>query len=421
MMSKTLNYFLELTQIPHCSRDTSALKDYLVHFALERNYTIEIDSSDNILIHKGNPTIALQAHYDMVCVGKAPDIQTYEEDGWLKAKDSSLGADNGIAIAMMMVLMDEGKECEFLLTSDEEIGLIGAKALNFDLKSHSMLNLDSEDEAEVYIGCAGGEDIIATKEYSKPITLNDNLYEVSISDLKGGHSGVDIDKGIPSAIKVLIAYLKEIDAKIIAFEGGERRNSIPANAKAIIQSSKTPKEDKQFTYKKLEGEYTLYQNNLLELLDKLPHGVLEMNEELQIPHSSANLALVDFKDNYATITVTTRGMSSDALSLASNQAIDIFKSNHYIQSIEDNYPSWKPDINSFTQLVDRKMKEEFGSSKFVAIHAGLECGVISARYPNIKFASIGPTIEFPHSKSERLKISSVEKILNVVRELVREV
>jgi len=420
-MSKIIHYFLELTKIPHCSKETKKLQDYLVHFAYDRDYTVEIDRTYNILIHKGSPKIALQAHYDMVCVGQAPNIETFEEDGWLKAKNSSLGADNGIAIAMMMELMDQGVEAEFLITNDEEIGLIGAKALNFDLKSLYMLNLDSEDEAEVYIGCAGGEDIVASKEYNNPTPIDQNIYEVSIRNLQGGHSGVDIDKDIPSAIKVLVAYLRSTDAKIISFEAGERRNSIPANAKATIYSTQALPPHKAIEIKTLNEEHHYYENNILELLDQLPHGVLEHNSEFNIPNSSANLALVDYQKGRASITITTRGMSSQSLQAASNRALDVLKDHNYHYAIEDNYPSWKPDINSFTQLVNSTMIEEFGSSKYVAIHAGLECGVISDRYPHIKFASIGPTIEYPHSTSERLKIDSVERIFRVVEKVLDRV
>ncbi|MBN2823872.1 MAG: M20/M25/M40 family metallo-hydrolase [Campylobacterales bacterium] len=419
-MSKILNYFIELTQIPHCSKDTTPLRDYLVKFAMERDYTTLIDSSDNILISKGSPNLALQAHYDMVCVGKAPQIQTYEQEGWLRAKDSSLGADNGIAIAMMMELMDRGEECEFLLTSDEEIGLIGAKALNFELRSNCMLNLDSEDEAEVYIGCAGGEDIVANKSFEVIQTLDDTIYEVSVNNLQGGHSGVDIDKAIPSAIKVLVAYLKRVEAKIIAFEGGERRNSIPANAKALIYCPQPLPSDNSVTIKKVEGTFELSHNNLLDTLDSLPHGVLQHNSELNIPNSSANLALVKFVNNHVTLTFTTRGMSSEALALASNSVIDVLKAYRYDYQIEENYPAWRPDINSFTDLVNEAMAEEFGSSKLMAIHAGLECGILSSKYPHIAIASIGPTIKFPHSTSEKLKIDSVEKIFNVVCKIIEQ-
>jgi len=242
-MSKILQYFLELTQIPHCSHDTTQLREFLVGFASTRHYNVTIDAAKNILISKGHSKIALQGHYDMVCVGNAPDITTQIDEGWLSAKDSSLGADNGIAIAMMMELMDRGVEAEFLLTNDEEVGLIGAKALDFELQSSCMLNLDSEDEAEVYIGCAGGEDIVATQTYTNPTRVKEHLYEVSISNLKGGHSGVDIDKGIPSAIKLLAQYIARIDAQIVTFEGGERRNSIPTHAKATIYSHTPPRED----------------------------------------------------------------------------------------------------------------------------------------------------------------------------------
>ena len=130
-MSAIIEHFKTLTKIPHCSKEADKLLEYLSLFAEERGYVVRIDSAKNILISKGSPKLCLQAHYDMVCMGKAPNIETYEEDGWMKARDSSLGADNGIAIAMMMSLMDEGEELEFLLTSDEEIGLIGANALSF--------------------------------------------------------------------------------------------------------------------------------------------------------------------------------------------------------------------------------------------------------------------------------------------------
>ena len=137
-MSQIIEHFKTLTQIPHCSKEAELLLDFLVSFAKDRNYDVEVDEVKNIFISKGTPVLCLQAHYDMVCMGKAPNIETYEEDGWMKARDSSLGADNGMAIAMMMQLMDEGQEREFLLTSDEEIGLIGANEVAFDLKSRSM-------------------------------------------------------------------------------------------------------------------------------------------------------------------------------------------------------------------------------------------------------------------------------------------
>jgi len=259
-MSSIIKHFQTLTQIPHCSREADKLLNFLVAFAKERNYAVEVDEVKNILISKGSPILCLQAHYDMVCMGKAPTIETYEEDGWMKAKDSSLGADNGMAIAMMMRLMDEGQELEFLLTSDEEIGLIGANEVAFDLKSKAMLNLDSEDEAEVYIGCAGGADITASNQ-DMYVEGKGDCYEVAVKGLVGGHSGVDIDKGIPSAIKVLGEYIFNNNiTQLASIYAGERRNSIPANAIAIVRSEKTLSDHGDVKVRKLNEEPLVFIN-----------------------------------------------------------------------------------------------------------------------------------------------------------------
>jgi dipeptidase D len=233
-MSKIMEYFQILTQIPHCSFEADKLKEFLVDFGTKRGYSVEVDRVDNIMIKKAGAKLALQAHYDMVCVGRAPKLETYIKDGWMYAKESSLGADNGMAIAMMMALMDEGKVCEFIFTSDEEVGLIGADALCFDLESQYMLNLDSEDEAEVYIGCAGGVDIKATKKLDKQL-LHDDFYEVVVHGLPGGHSGVEIHKDIPNAIKLFADFLKGKDIMIASLEAGERINSIPVHVRAIVR------------------------------------------------------------------------------------------------------------------------------------------------------------------------------------------
>jgi len=419
-MSNILKYFKELSNIPHCSGDTLLLQEFLISFAENRGYKIEVDNVNNILISKGEPKISLQAHYDMVCIGEAPNITIYEEDGWLKAKNSSLGADNGVAIAMMMELMNQGRDCEFVLTNDEEIGLIGAKAIDLNIKSKYMLNLDSEDEAEVYIGCAGGADIKAFKKYNKSEMYDKDIYELSISGLVGGHSGVDIDKNIPSAIKLLIDYIIDNNALLISFNGGERRNSIPANAKAIVYIPNTPKEDKLIEIKEIFGSFKVYDNDIIDILDRVKHGVIKYNSKLQIPQSSINLAIVKFINQDAMIEVSLRSMSDNELKNIINETVTIFKNSGYNYQIEDEYPSWQPVESDFTKIVNRSMKKEFKKSRFVAIHAGLECGVISNRYPNMKFASIGPNIKFPHSKREMVEIKSIEKIFNVVCNIIDE-
>ena len=418
-MSLIIQHFEKLTSIPHCSREAGKLLDYLCDFARERGYEVQVDEVKNILISKGTPKLCLQAHYDMVCIGRAPQIETYEEDGWMMAKESSLGADNGMAIAMMMQLMDEGAELELLLTSDEEIGLIGANALSFTLRSKYMLNLDSEDEGEVYIGCAGGADIVASKPYA---LIGDErpAYRVSVSGLSGGHSGVDIDKGIPNALKLLAGYLKDKSIGLVSIEGGERRNSIPASAFAIIKRDEILQGNELVSVEKIKcDDPVLYGGNeIIDLMKGFSHGVQEINGKFKIPERSINLAIVSTKDGFCRIQSSTRAMSVEGLTQISGETLFFFESYGFDVALEDKYPSWKPEVNSFTELVSGCMEEIFGESKMMAIHAGLECGVIGEKYPSIKLASIGPTIRYPHSTREKVKIKSVEKTFSVLKRII---
>ena len=418
MQEEIIKHFIRLSKIPHCSNEADRLLVYLEKFAKDRGYKVEIDRAKNIYIYKKNPKLALQAHYDMVCMGKAPVIETYIKDGWMMAKDSSLGADNGMAIAMMMVLMDREESLEYVITADEEIGLIGAEALEFDLRSDFMLNLDFEDDAEVCIGCAGGADIIARQcfDKSRPLAYS---YRVSVSGLMGGHSGVDIDKNIPNAIKELANYLKDKEVKLASFEGGERRNSIPANAVALVSSSKELIGTDMVDVKKLEEPLEVYESEaFLGLLQDFAHGVDRYNDEFNLPDTSINLAIVSFKEGQATIESSARAMSFDGLEEICAKNIALFKRYGFKSSEEYKYPSWQPKINTFTQLVADSMRKVFGRCEYRAIHAGLECGLILEKYPHMKFASIGPTIEYPHSTRERVNLESVGKTFEVVEDII---
>lgn len=421
-MTTIIEYFKILTTIPHCSKEADRLMEYLAHFGKERGYEVEIDSAKNILISKGRPELCLQAHYDMVCMGKAPQIETYEEEGWLKAKDSSLGADNGMAIAMMMVLMEEGRELEFLLTSDEEIGLIGANALSFALQSKYMLNLDSEEEAEVYIGCAGGADIVATKPYAAFRDARP-AYRVSVSGLPGGHSGVDIDKGIPNALKILAGYLDDKKIGLVSLEGGERRNSIPAKATAVVKSDTVLQGNEIVQVEAIESsEAILYGGDeIIALMKGFRHGVQAMNEAFKIPERSINLAIVSTTGGICRIETSARAMSAGGLAHISDETVQFFESYGYTVKIEDKYPSWKPEVNRFTEIVYESVKAVFGESRMMAIHAGLECGVISQKYPAMQLASIGPTIRYPHSTREKVGIDSVEKSFSALKRVIEAV
>ena len=423
-MENVRKYFETITQIPHCSHHAGALRDMLAEHGRERGYRVEVDGADNILIFRGRPRLCLQAHYDMVCMGKAPRIETYEEGGWLKAHDASLGADNGVAVAMMMALMDSALALEFLLTADEEVGLVGAKALEFPLYSDYMLNLDFEDEAEVCIGCAGGADIRASRSETQ-LTGEGQCYELSVKGLPGGHSGVDIDKGIPSAIKLLGTYLYEngID-QLAAFHGGERHNAIPANAVAIVRSS-VPLEAKGEVRVRPLQEQPLILSEGQKLIDLIYHfvqGVREMDTVLGIPRSSINLAIVTADGESDTvIECSARAMDEEALHALTAESVALFERFGFVTRLHDTYPAWKPETNAFAALVGRHMEKVFGHSRIMAIHAGLECGILSQKYPDIQFASIGPTIRYPHSSREMVNLKSVEDTYAVLGRIVSDV
>jgi len=420
-VSRIIEHFKTIAKIPHCSKQTKALRDFLVDFGKQHGYNTEVDSVDNILIYKGKPRLALQAHYDMVCMGDAPNIEVYEENGWLKAKNSSLGADNGIAIAMMMVFIEDGYELEFLLTSDEEIGLIGANGVEFELKSKYMLNLDSESEGEVYIGCAGGIDIKATKSI-KTISNDLDCYEVSISDLPGGHSGVDIDKNIPNAIMQLTQFLHEQDVSLISISGGERINSIPANAKAVISGKNIEllKSD-NVTITQIENRSYKFEESIISHIAAFQHGILKFNDDLGIPQISQNLAIVDFQEDVLIIEVSVRAMSIEELNLQAKVTADYFRDAGFKVDKKDKYPAWNPEENNFTALSAKCIHKVFGKSTYKAIHAGLECGILKQKYPHMLFASIGPTITYPHSTREAVNLESIEKTFEVLKKMIQEV
>lgn len=417
-MQKIFDYFGQIAQIPHCSHNALKLRDFLCTFAKERGYEVETDTVDNIFISKGSPKLALQAHYDMVCVGNAPKIEIYIEEGWMIAKNSTLGADNGMAIAMMMALMDEGKECEFVITSDEEVGLIGASNLSFDFKAKNLLNLDSEDEAEVYIGCAGGVDIEADKKY-QTVHQSGACYEITISGLPGGHSGVEIHKDIPNAIKLFGAFLRDKSVKIASIEGGERVNSIPVNLKAVVFSEETIQSERFIDIKKIKGDFNLVEGDeIVKLIENFENGVLSFNDALQVPGESINLALISLKEGVLNIQTSARAMDSEGLKKVEKKYQDYFASYKCEVRCEGKYPAWKPEINDFSQEVEKAMISVFDKSEFRAIHAGLECAIISEKYPDLKLTSIGPNIRSPHSTHEKVELASVEKIYEVVQKVV---
>ncbi|WP_457605612.1 M20/M25/M40 family metallo-hydrolase [Nitratifractor sp.] len=420
MIGRVFELFEEITALPHCSGETEALREFIVAHSRRCSYDVEVDSVGNILASRGEPGLCLQAHYDMVCVGRALEIEIVEEAGWLRAVDSSLGADNGIAVAMMLALMEEGKELEMLFTAEEEVGLVGAKALAFDLQSSRLLNLDTEEEGTVYVGCAGGVDLIAERECSG-VTAEGSRWELELSGLPGGHSGVDIDKEIPNAIKILAQRLLEEELPLESFVGGERRNSIPTRAVAVVRSEAKPKGSEGVRVRSLPQEerpLLSESEKLLTLLATAPHGVVAMDEELGIPYSSLNLAKVSLRPGECRVEYSLRAMSDEGLDGLEASVETLLKRHGFACRMEDRYPAWKPEIDDFVREVAAVEEEVFGACETKAIHAGLECGILSQKYPGIRMASIGPTIENPHSIRERVKIESMKKTWEVLRKIV---
>ncbi|MGJ0332640.1 aminoacyl-histidine dipeptidase [Aliarcobacter cryaerophilus] len=428
-MPTVLEIFKEITKIQRCSGNHKDFIEYMKEISKKLEYNCLVDEANNILCKKedSNANIVFQSHYDIVCLNDFCIPQIVEDDTTLKAIDSTLGADNGIGCSYMIALMYENFDGEFLFTSDEEIGLIGANGLNLPINSKYMLNLDSEDEGKICIGCAGGVDIIAKNSNKKivPNIENLDLYEISISNLQGGHSGVDIDKNIPNAIKLILKTIKECEGKILDINGGERINSIPANAKAIIASKKRPQkthENMKIEKINTKSEHlNIYDDEIINFLYNFQNGVRDFNKELNVVQDSINLALIKTNIDEIVIEFSARSMNNENLKeLKEKTKKDLINNNFYVETY-GKYPAWSPDINDFTSKVLNIYKTFDKNASLEAIHAGLECAIFKDKFPNLKIASIGPTIKFPHSKKEFVYKKSIENVFEVVKKIANSI
>lgn len=428
-MSNIIEIFKTITKIQRCSGNHTPFIDFMQDFAKKHNYLCLVDDAKNILCKQNNSEskLILQSHYDIVCL-ECNKIPTIIEDGdILKALDSTLGADNGMGCSYMLGLMQEGFDCEFLFTSDEEIGLIGANNLSLEINSKYMLNLDSEEEGEICIGCAGGVDIKASFSNKKIVANSDNLdlYEVSISNLAGGHSGVDIDKNIPNAIKLLIEFIVQNGAKVLDINAGERINSIPANAKAIIASNSFPKSNNDLIkIEKVDTKcehFVEFDNSLFSYLNSFKNGVRDFNTTLNVVEDSINLALIKTTQDEIIVEFSARSMKNENLQNLKNETKKDLEDIGCSVETYGKYSAWTPDINDFTNKVLDIYKTYNSDAKLQAIHAGLECAVFKEKFPNLKIASIGPTINFPHSKKEQTSIKSCETLYKIVKDIVKSV
>ena len=396
-----LEHFKQITKIPRCSGDTEKMKEFLVDFSQKQGYKVKTDRYGNILVTSRNPKICFQAHYDMVCIGEYKNIEIIEENNFLKAKNSTLGSDNGIGIAIMMALMEKHKNLEFLFTNDEEIGLIGAMNLELKPKSKKLINLDSEDE-NIYIGCAGGFDVkIEINSKRKPYF--GEVYQIKVDNLPGGHSGVDIDKNYPNAIKEVVKQLKD-NWSLLAIKGGERRNSIPVSCEALVIT------DSKLNYPKITTKGKVIQNSftIIKLLKALHHGILGYDKEFDVVSESVNLALV----NDTTIVLSFRANNNEKLKELKTQIQKFLDFVEVKYQIEDEYPAWKP-IKSDLALRYQKISNK----KLKVIHAGLEPAILGGFFDEM--ISVGPNIYEPHSVRERVEIKSIYKIYNEIEEFLK--
>ncbi len=416
--SALLKHFKKICEIPHCSYETGAMKAYLVDLCKSYGYNVTVDAANNILAKKEGSKVTLQAHYDMVCIGVEYPLLLNEKEGWLSANDSTLGADNGIGMAMMLTMMESGEEVDCLFTAEEEVGLLGARGLDLALTTPCLLNLDSEEEGIVTIGCAGGVDIIASKELVRQ-KRELHLYAFHIAGLPGGHSGVDIDKNIPNAISLLFKKLRATASYIVDVHGGERRNSIPKKADILfgLETKENIEGAEYLGFREAEvmGESCA----IIELLGGFESGVRALNQELNIVQTSINLALIESSKERLRVQLSGRSMDRDDLLALEKESTDYFVKEGFDVVSEGFYSPWKPEKNSFSELVLDATKALFEEADYGAIHAGLECGIIKEKYPDILMASIGPNILYPHSNREKVELASVERVFTTLKNIVR--
>ncbi|MDR3345819.1 MAG: M20/M25/M40 family metallo-hydrolase, partial [Campylobacteraceae bacterium] len=411
-MKTTIEHFKSFSKVPRCSFDALKMRDFIADFAKSVGYSVKIDRVNNILCVKNSPLVCLQSHYDMVCLGDAPNVECFEQGGWLRAKNSTLGADNGVGVALMLSMMERYDDVECLFTSDEEVGLIGANELEHEISAPYLLNLDSEEEGAIFIGCAGGADIVAKMSADKkPVSEGWAAYEVSVKELEGGHSGVDIDKNIPNAIKVLADTLSSNECEIVSINGGERINSIPKSASALVLAPKsfTPKSS-LVELKRVQGgdDVLAHSKAIIDMIKSFAQGVRSFNDELNIPNDSINLSIVTTKADEVSVEFFARSMDRASLEDLCEDTKEFLEGFGFAVSVENLSSPWKPNITPFALKLQKIAQKFFENVEFKAIHAGLECGVFENRQSSLQVASVGPNIHFPHSLRECCEVSSVQ-------------
>ncbi len=457
-------YFAEIARIPRCSKHEEAMTKYILETAKRLGLEAKADTFGNVVARKPAApgkenvrSLCLQGHLDMVCEKNKDTVHDFSKDpielvrkeNVLMANGTTLGADNGIAVATNLAIMEDRSlvhgPLEFLFTVDEETGLTGASNLGPGfVQSTTLMNLDSEEEGAIYVGCSGGKDTLGSWKVKFEAAPRQTVAAVlKVAGMKGGHSGLEIDKGRGNAVKTInrvLLVLTELGVRIGSVDGGNKHNAIPREAEALVFVPRkkwgetlalvgecnamikaelaTAEPDLAITLDEKPGVKRGkvigrgVQKKLLQTLSALPHGVIKMSADIP--------GLVETSTNVAVIK-TGRSSIDIATSQRSSVASEILEICHTVASIfelggagvkhTDGYPGWKPNLESEILRTARgTYKSLYGKEPEVkAIHAGLECGIIGERYPGMDMISFGPTLEGVHSPDEKIYIDSVEK------------
>lgn len=472
---RVLDIFKDITKVPRESGHEELIIAYLQNFAANHNLECKIDQAGNVLIIKeasqgkeNVPVIVLQSHSDMVCeknegvehdFAKDP-IKYVIEDGWMIAKETTLGADCGIGMAAQLALLESDMptgKLECLFTKSEETGMDGAFGLQPGfITGKTLINLDSEDEGELFIGCAGGIDTTAEFDSTARESLSDNYAycKIRVYNAMGGHSGDDIDKERANAVQLLARYLyTQLDRgiRICSIDGGNKRNAIAREASAVVAFKKESIElakadfatfgedvrarycvsdpDLKFAMEENEAEVALSDEltvNLVRALCGAPHGVLAMSTEMKgLVETSTNLASVkmtvteDGKDIIRIGTSQRSSINSERRAAADKvESVFMLAGAHVYHASE--YPGWKPNTHSpLLGVCIESYQRLFGNTPVVrAIHAGLECGLFLEKYPDLDMISFGPTLRGVHAPGERLDLASLDKFVDLLVDVV---
>ena len=462
--------FYSLTQIPRPSGKKEEISKFLADYGRSLGLETVVDEIGNVIIRKpasagmeNHPGVILQGHMDMVPQKNSDKvfdfekdaIQAYVEDNgeWVTADGTTLGADNGIGVATAMAILADKNvvhpPLEAFFTIDEETGMYGANDLKSGwLKGKYLLNLDSETEGELYVGCAGGIDVESTFTYAPVETEEGDIaLKVTVKGCKGGHSGCDIHLQRANAIKLLFRFLKDavanFEARLACVEGGNMRNAIPREASAVITIPAESYQDLQDLVDRYEDlwlkEYDGIETDLHFVMEEVecpkmempedvqdflihaitlcPHGVYRVIPEMpDIVETSNNLAIIETKENTVKVICLTRSNVESRKAELASVIQSAFSLAGAEVKFDGAYPGWQPNFKSnLLKVMKETYEKEFGNApRIVTIHAGLECGIIGAKYDGMEMISFGPTIEHPHSPDERVNIATVQKFYRYV-------